>query len=178
VNGITITNILGEVQTDPMPTKVVYDEQLNIRFLTDRFDRASIDACKGKVNSLSLAFSIGGTTVGYSVGTLLFNGWPLQEQYDEDGALIASQEYQFLYRGDGWLQRFENKSVNELSPGGVLHMGGTNNKHTSLFLGDGDMHEHFLNASGGVATSGQLIAVSTFNGYGTANFSTLLSEIS
>ncbi len=177
LSGKLVANILGEPIT-PTPTRVLYDEQLNITFLTDQYDRTSIDACKGSVNGSSLIFTIGNSTVGYAAGTLQFNGWPMQEQYDQNGDLIASQTYQFLYRSDGWIEKFPNISTGVLAVGGVLGAGGTNNDYTNVDGYDGAASEpHFLNASGGIASTGTTITTSSFNFYQTASFLTLLAGL-
>ncbi len=176
LNDKLVVNILGEEIT-PTPTRVIYDQQLNIAFMTDLVDQVNIDACKGSINGSTLNFMIGGATVNYNAGTLLFNGWPLQEQYDGNGVLTVSQQYQFLYRSDGWVAEFPNKSTGVLKTGGVLGAGGTNNNYDHINGYDGPSDGHYLNASGGIAAQGSIITTSSFNFYQTASFSTLLAGL-
>ncbi len=181
--GKVMVNVIGE-PIKPSPTYVIYDELISISFMTDALDRASIDACKGKVNSATVNLTIAGQSANYLAETLLFQAPPIEEIYDIDGNLAAKAVYQLLYRKDTFTGKYPNLSFNKYGGSGTLGTGGTTN--TPITIGTGTAQAYateaqYLDLSGApVALGGNITIVNNSSGYdylSTANFSTLLSGL-
>ncbi len=182
-SGKVMVNCIGE-PIKPSPTMVIYDEQINISFMTDLINRTQIDACKGKVNDSAIVLTIGGATASYAANTLLFSAPPIEEVYDQDGNKVAKVVYQLLYRKDTFTGLFPNLSFNYYGGSGTLGSGGTTNKPIVIGTGTSAAYvteAQYLSLAGSVLGFGMSITIcNSGNGYdylSTASFTTLLSGL-
>ena len=101
----------------PVP-KRYYDERINVSFHVTVPEWSVIDACRGKVNSASITFTVNGASRTFAAKTLLLDSDSFTLVYDQQGNKAINYRYLLLYRKDGWEYKVENKSYTHLDTGG------------------------------------------------------------
>ncbi len=120
ITGAACLNCIGEPYTPPI-TRLEYDAKLTINLLTnDTTYGTALASCRGALNGSSYTITIGGIPFLFDAFTTKLDNYVLGDQYDQDGAKIASVSLELLYRRptvvggtDSWMEKRPNLSFNQ-----------------------------------------------------------------